>query len=289
MLLAIVLRALFFQLGSLNNFTPFVVQRPGSLPLGPALAMGLVAAFYTFGGWWDVSKIAGEIKDPARTLPRALVVGTLIVSAAYIFISAIFVYLVPLQKVTTDQGFVTQAGEVLFGAAGARVLTGAVVLCVLGSLAVLTMAAPRVYYAMAKDGLFFAKVAVPHPRFGTPSRAIALQIGMSALLVALGSFSQILAYFMFVAVLFVGLALSTIFVFRRNDQANASVRVPGYPFTPVFFLAIVFLLMAIMLLHNWVQALGGVAVVLLGLPVYAWLERRRTQTKRPINSEVAAD
>ncbi len=286
-LLLIVLRAILYHLGSLSNFVPFAAQRTGSLPLGPAFAMGLIAAFYTFGGWWDVSKIAGEVKDPARTLPRALVVGTLLVSAAYIFISGVFVYLVPLQRVTSDQGFVSQAGEVLFGAAGAKLLTAAVVICVLGSLAVLTMAAPRVYYAMAKDGLFFAKVAVPHPRFGTPSRAIALQIGMSIVLVLLGSFSQILAYFMFVAVLFVGLALSTIFYFRHNDRASAEVRVPGYPFTPVFFLAIVVLLLAIMLLHNWVQALGGVAVVLAGWPLYTLIERKRI-SGQTVEAEITA-
>ncbi len=286
-LLVIVLYAIFFRLGSLSNLTPFMHQRPGSLPLAPAIAVALIAAFFTFGGWWDLSKIAGEVKDPARTLPRALIIGTLCVSAVYILISGVFVYLVPLQRVTSDQGFVSQAGEVLFGAAGAKLLTGAVVVCVLGSLAVLTMAAPRVYYAMAKDGLFFAKIAVPHPKFGTPSRAIALQVVMAALLVLVGSFQQILSYFMFVAVAFVGLAVSTIFRFRRNDEMPANVRTPGYPFTPVFFLAIVVLLLGLMLMHNWVQALVGVAVVLAGWPLYTLIERRRDHAKTPINGEVA--
>jgi basic amino acid/polyamine antiporter, APA family len=272
---AIVLRAVFFHLGSLANFRPFVQQRVGSMPLGPALAIGLVAAFFTFGGWWDVSKIAGEIKDPARTLPRALIAGVLGVTAAYVFISAVFVYLVPLERVTSDQGFVSQAGEVLFGSAGAKLLAIAVVLCVLGSLAVLTMVAPRVYYAMSKDGVFFSKVAVPHPKFGTPWRAIALQVGMASLLLLVGSFGQILSYFMFVAVLFLGLTVATVFRFRRAQPNQPGVvRTFGYPLTPIFFLMIVVLLLAIMLLHNWLQAVVGLAVVLAGWPLYSMIERR---------------
>ena len=93
----------------------------------PAIAGALVAAFYSFGGWWDVSKIAGEVKDPARTLPRALVLGVLGVVAAYVLVSGVFLYLVPPESVTSDQTFVAQAGAILFGRTGANLLAGAVV------------------------------------------------------------------------------------------------------------------------------------------------------------------
>ena len=170
-----------------------------------------------------------------------------------------------------------QAGEVLFGGAGARLLAGAVVVCVLGSLAVLIMVAPRVYYAMAKDGLFFSAVSVPHPRFGTPWRAIALQVGMASLLIALGTFGQIISYFIFVAVFFLGLAVSTIFRFRRADSPDRRyVRAIGYPYTAIFFLVLVVLLLAMMLSHNLVQALIGSAVVAAGWPIYSLIERKRS-------------
>jgi basic amino acid/polyamine antiporter, APA family len=102
--------AFAFRLGSWSNFVPFVAQRPGSLPLAPALGVGVVGAFFSFGGWWDVGKIAGEVRDPGRTLPRALLLGMLAVTACYVTVSAVFLYLVPLQKVTSDQTFVAQAG-----------------------------------------------------------------------------------------------------------------------------------------------------------------------------------
>jgi APA family basic amino acid/polyamine antiporter len=270
----LVVWALVFRLGSWSHFVPFVAQRPGSAPLLPALAGALVAAFYSFGGWWDVGKIAGEVKDPVRTLPRALVLGVLAVVAAYVLVSGVFLYLVPIDGVTSDRTFVAQAGAVLFGRMGANLLAGAVVICVLGSMAALIMLCPRVYYAMASDGVFLHSVATLHPKFGTPVRAIAVQAITTSLLVALGAFDQIIAYFIFVAVLFIGLTVTTLFVFRRREHDFAAgATTPGYPYSPVAFLLLVAALLALTMLRSPRQALLGCAVVLLGLPMYALLHR----------------
>jgi APA family basic amino acid/polyamine antiporter len=275
----LVIWALAFRLGSWSHFVPFVAQRSGSTPLLPALAGALVAAFYSYGGWWDATKIAGEVKDPARTLPRALVLGVLGVIAAYVLVSCVFIYLVPLDSVTNDQTFVAQAGAILYGRTGANLLAGAVVICVAGSLAALIMLCPRVYYAMARDGVFLHSVAQVHPVFGTPVRAIAIQGVMASLLVALGAFDQILGYFLFAAVLFIGLTVTTLFVFRKRDSGTAvTVRTPGYPFTPLAFTAMVVLLLAVFMMHSPRQALLGCAVVLLGIPVFAIIQRRRPTT-----------
>ncbi len=118
--------------------------------------------------------------------------------------SAIFLYLVPLERVTSGETFAAQAGEALFGLAGGRVVAGIVVVAVVGSL----LALPRVYYAMAQDGVFFKAVGAVHPRFGTPARAIALAAALAPVLVASGTFNQIVSYFVFVTVLFVGLTMS---------------------------------------------------------------------------------
>src|SRR5580698_206229 len=158
--------ALVFRLGSWSNFVPFVAQRPGALPLAPALGAAVVGAFFSFGGWWDATKIAGEVRDPGRTLPRALTLGVAAVTAVYILVSLVFLYLVPIEKVGAEGTFVAQAGEVLFGPAGGIVFAAIVIVCVLGSLAAFIMSAPRVYYAMARDGLFLKSVARIHPRFG---------------------------------------------------------------------------------------------------------------------------
>ena len=272
----LVVWALVFHLGSWSHFTPFVAQHPGSTPLLPALAGALVAAFFSFGGWWDVSKIAGEVKDPTRTLPRALVLGVLAVIAAYIVVSAIFIYLVPIESVTSDQTFVAQAGAVLFGRIGADLLAGAVVICVLGTLAALIMVCPRVYYAMAKDRVFLSSVARTHPVHGTPARAIMIQGVMSSILVLLGTFDQILGYLIFSAVFFLGLTVAGLFFLRRRSHDQLpSVATPGYPITPLLFLLLVAAMLLLMAMRSPRQAALGVLVVLAGLPVYEIIQRRR--------------
>ncbi len=270
----LVVWALAFRLGSWSHFVPFVAQRAGSAPLLPAIAGAMIAAFYSFGGWWDASKIAGEIKNPARTLPRALILGVLAVIVAYVLVSAIFIYLIPPESVTSDRTFVAQAGAILFGRAGANLLAAAVIVCVVGSVAAMIMTCPRVYFAMARDGVFLAPVAKLHPVFGTPMRAIGIQGIMTALLIALGAFEQIIAYFLFVAVLFLGLTVSTLFVFRKRDRGTAApVMTPGYPLTPLIFLLQIAVLLVLVLTSTPWQALLGCTVVLLGIPVYALLQR----------------
>jgi APA family basic amino acid/polyamine antiporter len=278
----LVLWAFAFRLGSWTHFVPFVAHRPGSMPLLPALAGALVAAFYSLGGWWDVSKIAGEIKDPARTLPRALVLGVLAVVIAYLLVSAVFLYLVPMENVTSDRTFVAQAGAVLFGPAGANVLAGAVVLCVVGSIATMIMLSPRVYYAMAQDRVFLPAVASLHPRFGTPVRAIGIQGIITALLISLGAFEQIIAYFLFVALLFLGLTVAGLFVFRKRDSGSvAHWMTPGYPLTPLIFLVQVAALLVLVLMSTPWQALLGCLVILLGVPVYRILQRSHVVPSLP--------
>ena len=166
LLLFIALWVFGMRLGDWSNFTPFVAQRAGSAPLAGALAVALVSAFFSFGGWWDLSTLGGEVRDPGRTLPRAYTYGLLVVVALYILTSAAFVYLIPAERVTSGEAFAAQAGEALFGRTGALVFTSIVVVVVLGSLAAFTMSAPRVYFAMARDGRFFPAVARLHPRYG---------------------------------------------------------------------------------------------------------------------------
>jgi APA family basic amino acid/polyamine antiporter len=268
--------ALVLRLGDWSNFVPFVPQRPGADPLPGALAPGLVGAFFAFGGWWEIAKLAGEARDPARTLPRALVIGVAAVTAVYLLTSAVFVYLVPLERVTSGEAFAAQAGQVLFGPAGGRVFASIVVVAVLGSLLALLMALPRVYYAMARDGMFLKGVAAVHPRFGTPARAIVLQAGLASLLVMLGTFTQILAYFVFVTVLFVALTVAGLFRLRRGEAAEPASRTPGYPVTPAIFLGLVAVLLVLLAGHNPMEAALGAGIVGLGLPVYRVAFRRRS-------------
>ena len=261
------------RLGHWSNFTPLVAQRPGSEPLSGALAGGLVGAFFSFGGWWDLSKLAGEVRDPERTLPQALIYGVTVLTVVYILTSAAFIYLVPLEQVTSGETFAAQAGEVLFGRLGGRVLAGIVIVAVLGSLAAVVMSAPRVYFAMARDGLFIPAAAAIHPRYGTPARAILIQATLASVLVLVGTFNTIISYFVFVVVIFIALTVVALFVLRRSAPDGVAYRTPGYPVTPIIFLFLIALLLFLLGGHNPLQAALGVGVVVLGLPVYYLLFR----------------
>lgn len=268
LLAVIVLWGFVMRLGDWSNFIPFTTQHAGSAPLFGALAGGMVAAFFSFGGWWDVSKLAGEVRQPSRTLPRALAYGVSIVTIVYILTSAVFIYLVPMEQATSGEAFAAQAGEVLFGRAGGQIFSCIVISSVLGSLLAVMMTAPRVYYAMARDGVFLKSVATVHPRFNTPVLAIALQALLACVLVSLGTFNQIVAYFVFITVVFIALSVAAVFRLRKRSQEGETFLTPGYPFTPLIFLLMVSLLLFLLAANNPIQAFSGVAVVALGAPVY---------------------
>ena len=288
----IVILAFALGRGEWANFSPLLARRPGSESLLPALAGGFVGAFFAFGGWWEVSKLAGEAREPGRTVPRALALGVVIVTLAYILTSAAFWYLVPVEEVTSGETFAAQAGAALFGPAGGQVLAIVVIVSVLGALATLLMALPRVYFAMARDGLFFRGVGAVSGRFGTPARAILIQATLASVLVAIGTFEEILAYFIFVTVVFISLTVAGVYVIRRRERARDGrdapgpaalpaepvsggpvFRTPGYPVTPAVFLALAAVLLFLLAAGNPIAAVLGIGVVALGWPVYRLLFR----------------
>ncbi|HEY4561721.1 MAG TPA: amino acid permease, partial [Thermoanaerobaculia bacterium] len=235
----------------------------------------VVAAFFSFGGWWDLSRLAGEIKEPQRTLPRALAIGVGTVTLLYIAVSAVFFYLVPLGAAGTSEAFAAQAGAVLFGGEGGRVLSAIVALSVLGSLFAFMTMAPRVYYAMARDGVMPSFVARLDPRTGAPTRAIAIQAGLAALLVAVGTFDAIVAYFVFITVVFLGLTVAGLFRIRQRSPP-ASYATPLYPLTPILFLVSVVLVLVLVGAGRPREAALGTAVVALGIPAYLVFGKRKT-------------
>jgi APA family basic amino acid/polyamine antiporter len=268
--------------GETANLLPFFARHGTSAPLVAGLAGGLVAAFFSFAGFWDVAKLAGEVRDPARTLPRALALGVGVSTVIYLLTSVVFLYLVPIEAAADPDAFVALAGRALFGPAGERVLAAAVVVVVLGSLASFTLAAPRVYYAMARDGLFLRSVARLDPRHSAPRRAIVIQAALAALLVGLGTFDQIAAYFTFVTVAFVALTVAGIYRLPRPEPGG--YRVPFYPWTPLAFLALLVAILAILAVGRPLQAAASTAVVMLGVLVYylsASLRTHSPETREP--------
>jgi APA family basic amino acid/polyamine antiporter len=270
--------------GDWGNFAPFIIQRPDSPPLSQALVSGMIMAFYSLGGWWDVSKIAGEVRDPVRTLPRALLFGVLIATFVYALVCIVFLYLVSPELIDSSEAFAAVAGEALFGRLGGIVLSLIVIITVLGSLAAVLMAMPRVYFAMARDGLFFPAVAAVHPGYQTPARAILIQATLASLLAVSGTFDQILAYFMVPTLIFLALAVGVVFILRRRPTGEEKpLAVPWYPVSPLLFIVQIVGLVGLLIADKPRHSGLGLGVVLLGLPVYqlifAKLVLRRSNCK----------
>ena len=252
--------------GDWSHLQPFWTARPGSPPLVQAMAGGLIGAFVALAGWWDASRIAGEVRDPGRTMPRALGLGITIVTVLYVAVSLAFLYLVGVGGPSSgvdDEAFAAMAGRVLFGRSGEVALALAVVVSVAGSLAAVLMAMPRAYYAMARDGLFFPSFARVDPGRGTPARAVALQATIASVLVVAIEPRLILGYFMVPTLAFLAMAVAGAFRLRKT----AGVLIPGFPVAPLAFLVPVLIVTAMAAAMDLKTTAIGLAVVAIGLPV----------------------
>ncbi len=254
--------------GDWANLTPFWSQRPGSDPFNQALGIALVGAFIAFAGWWDVSKIAGELRDPERTMPRALILGVSIVTLVYVAVSVVFLYLVQPDRIMKDDtAFAALAGDALFGRRGEVIFSLIVVISAAGSLAAVLMAAPRVYFAMARDRLFFASFGAVDPRRDVPARATAVQATLAVALALTGSFDQILSYFMVPTLVFLALTVCGIFVLERRPTSGERWQAPmGYPLSPLLFLIPILTVILLRIARDPVRSSIGLLVVVLGIP-----------------------
>jgi APA family basic amino acid/polyamine antiporter len=248
-----------------------VARYPGAPPLVPALAGGFVAAFFSFGGWWEAARMAGEVRDPRRTLPRAFVIGIVVVTLVYVLTSAVLMALVPLASTGSATAFAARVGERLFGPAGGVVLAGAVCVSVAGSLAAVMLGSPRTYVALARDGLFPRRIAAMHPSLGTPTLAIAVQAVLASVMVLLGTFSDIVAFFVFVTVAFIAASVATLY--RIAPPEDGAFRAPARRLMPAVFVGLCLVLLALLLAGKPWQALLGMAVVACGVPAHAMLRR----------------
>ncbi|MGH9388593.1 MAG: APC family permease, partial [Vicinamibacteria bacterium] len=268
-LLALVGFGLLSGVGDAAHLFPLFRRPPGSEPLLGALAGGFVSAFFSFGGWWEASKIAGEVRNPTRNLPLAFALGVALTTLLYVSISAVFLVVVPFEEAASGSAFAAVLGERLFGPAGGRILTLIVLVAGVGSLAAFLLAAPRLYLALAEDGLFPRRLARRHPSLGTPVLAIALQAVLASLLVIVGTFGEIVVYFMFATVAFIALSVAALWFVPERTAGVPLARLGG-----AVFVALAAVLLVVLLLGRPVPALSGVAVVALGAVVYRTLERR---------------
>lgn len=244
--------------------------------LGSALAVAMVGVLWSYGGWQHASFAAAEAKDPKRTVPFAMIVGAVAVTAIYLLTNVAYMFLLPPSAIGASPRVAADAIGVVLGPAGAGIIALAIFISTFGTAGIYTLTAPRIYFAMANDGVFFQKVANIHPTFHTPAVAIILQSLWAVVLIFFwGTFNELISYVVFTDWIFFGLAAASIFVFRKNNAAaERPYRTLGYPVTPLFFIAIAAWFVFKTLFEKPEQAIAGLGFLAVGVPVYFWWKRR---------------
>ena len=251
-----------------------VFTTPVSRNLLSGVGVAVVSVLWAYEGWHYVTFSAGETVDPQRTFARGIVMGT--VAVVFVYLLANIGYLAALGPGGVMQSTRVAADAVsgLFGGAWGGLVTIPILVSIFGAANGIALTEPRVFYAMSKDGLFFKKLAEVHPRFGTPAFAIIASAAWSMVLAASGTFEQLLTYVVFAGWAFYALAAASVFVYRRRrPDAPRPFRVPGYPVTPLVFIAVSLAIVVNTLLTQTTQALLGLAIILLGTPAYWWWRR----------------
>jgi len=241
----------------------------------------LVAALWAYDGWNDLNMVAGEIRNPQRNIPLALIWGVATVGALYVLVNAAVQYVLPASAVAVSQRPASEAVALVLGSAGAGLVSAGMAISMLVTLNGSVMSGARVPFALARDGYFFEAIAEVHPRFRTPSIAIIVQCGLAIILLLLGgSFRQFFSLAIFAEWLFYMITGSTVFVFRRRDpQAERPYRVWGYPVVPALFIIVSAALLYYTFTDNLKSSVAGCLVILAGVPVFYLFARQRATSR----------
>jgi APA family basic amino acid/polyamine antiporter len=238
----------------------------------------MLGALWGYNGWNEVTFVSGEVKDPRRNLPLAIIGGISVVGALYVFVNTSYFYvLTPAQvaSVPASSTVATQAIASFLGPAAAKVMAAALAMSVFGALQAMTLVTARIPHAMAEDGLFFRGLARLSPRTRVPIRALFAQAAWASLLVLSGTFDELTDYAIFAILIFMALTTASVFVFRRRQpDLDRPYRTWGYPVVPALFLLVAAWLIANTLLTSPRQAFAGLGLMALGVPFYWYWSRR---------------
>jgi basic amino acid/polyamine antiporter, APA family len=260
-----------------GHYTPAAPE--GSFHIA-AFGLALVSVLWAFDGWADLSFVAGEVKDPRRTLPRAIIIGTVAVIAIYLLANIAYLAVLPVGEIRHSKLVAADVAQRLIGAPGVIFVACTVMLSTFGTLNGTLLTAPRIFFAMADDGLFFRKVATVHPKYHTPYVSILLTTGLGIVFVMVRSFEQLADMFVTAIVPFYALAVASVFVLRRRPDYDPPFRTPLYPIVPaLFILATCFLLgNAIIDPSSRWWTIFVLVVIAAGIPLYYGTVGRRRGT-----------
>jgi APA family basic amino acid/polyamine antiporter len=277
-LAGIILLGVFVGKGSTENFVPFF--DPAKMAHLSAFGAAFIPVIFAYAGWNAVIYLAGEVKQPERNLPRALVWANLLVIGLYLAINIVYIYGVPVTEMKGALRVSEVATTALLGRQTSAWITAIITVSILGALNAVIMLGPRIYYAMARDGVFFRGLARVHPSYGTPANAIVLQGLWSCALILTGTFDALFTYVSVIISLFSALTVGSVIVLRiTRPDLKRPYKLWGYPFVPIFFILInLWIAWGSLVSKPW-QSLGGVLIVGIGIPAYLVWQNRLKRVK----------
>jgi APA family basic amino acid/polyamine antiporter len=235
----------------------------------------LVPVLFAYGGWQTASFMAGELRDPRRDLPRGLLIGVIGVITLYLLVNLVCIRVLGMSGLAQTSTPASDVMRTALGERGATLIAAGIAISTIGFLSQNLLTGPRVYFAMAQDGVFFRSVAAVHPRTRVPVVAIVLQGTVAALLALTGSYERILGYVVSIDWLFFGLTAMALVIFRsREKEIPPNINVPGHPWTTLAFVAGAWLVVANTIIRFPADALAGMALLVAGVPVYFLWQRR---------------
>jgi amino acid transporter len=259
-----------------GHFTP--VAPPGSFSIAP-FGLALVSVLWAYDGWADLAFISGEVKDPERNLPRALILGTVAVVVIYLLANIAYLGVMSVEEVRHSKLVAADVALRVVGPVGVTFVSITVMLSTLGTLNGSILTNPRVFFAMSADGMLFKKISAVHPRFETPYVAIALAAVLGIIFVLLRTFEQLADTFVTAILPFYALGVASIFAFRRRAGYKPPFKAPLYPFAPILFVVATAYLLGNALIDDgsrW-PTLAIFGVILAGVPVYYLTVGRRAR------------
>jgi APA family basic amino acid/polyamine antiporter len=243
-----------------------------------SLGVAMIGVLWCFDGWYQAAFCAGEIRDPARSLPRGMILGALVTAVLFLLVNVVYLRALPPQELGEVSRIGEAAAHSLFGAGPARLMSVAVLISIVGCLATCILTAARIYLPMAQDGLFFHALAKIHPVHLTPGACLIAQAFWSILLTFTGSYEQLGTYVIFAVFVFHAATGAAIFVLRRTrPDWPRPYRAWGYPWTPAIFILTALAFVFNTLWERPIESLWGLGIVVLGVPAYAWWRRAQLQ------------
>ena len=258
-------------------------QVDASLASGFGVAM--ISVLWAYEGWQYGTYSAGETVDPQRNFPRAFLIGTAILIGVYMLANVAYLAALGPAEAASASRIASSSVAVVMGPGAAKLVALAILISIFSAANSTALTAPRVFYAMARDGLFFHKLAEVHPRFGTPAFAIITGSVWSAILACIATFQELLSYVVFTGWIFYGLAAACVFVYRNRMQGSLPpYKVPGYPLTPLLFIVSAGALVGNTIIATPGNALKGLLMVLLGVPVYYYWRLKKGDGAGPMEA-----